>query len=182
MSLETKDISQGAVSAISDTDLVMVTASGGGYKPISSKNFIKSLIYIANTQLNSTLPAQAKTNDWIRIVKVADSFFGFVSLLGDYAGSNVPHAAFFVFNGYCATWGQQQAYCINKDACDVSAVRFVKEDANYFLEVKFNRDKANAFNINLSHSSNASLIPATISNASASDILKTIDFSVNWGG
>ncbi len=34
MSLSTKDIHAGAVASISDTDLVMVSAPGGGYQPI----------------------------------------------------------------------------------------------------------------------------------------------------
>lgn len=171
---ETKEITSGMVTSITDADLVMC-AVNGVYHPVTAKNLDKSLKKASGTSVDTSVTVEK--NVWIRVAKCSVMFSGIISVLGSYNGSEVPFPAFIALGGYGATWANPQAHWINKSASYVSAVRFVKEGSDYFVEVKSNKDKSNTIYVRLSLEYNISLIPATISNADTSNVLKTIEFA-----
>lgn len=184
MSLPTKDIQAGAVPSISDTDLVMVAAPSGGYQPISAANFVSSLKKNAGVNLISKFPSPVVANNWLRVASFTNkhssvgttAFYGSLSVMFSYSSSVVPKPAFIIFGGYPATWGQLQATLLNKEAC-VSAIRFVQDGDQFYIDIKMNHDKANSITAILTHNFCVNLIQASLVEDSPANVLKTIEFS-----
>ena len=174
---ETKQAGQDAVTSVSGTDLVMCHVNGA-YHPIKVSNLINALNQIGNVFLASTFPSQVMKNSWVRVAKsLGNQFSGLISVDCGYNGNIPPKAAFIALGGYNATWGNLKADWINASESIVSAVRFVKDGTTCYIEVKFNNDKTSYFYVSLGHNNNMALIPATVSNADTSNVLKTIEFS-----
>lgn len=188
---ETKDISSGVVTSISDTDLVLCRANGS-FHPISFANLAK-MIRSKFDIANSTLIA-LNGGEWVRVAKATTNAFSAILTVthGWTAGRTTPLVCFINgctsnVDGFYAnqlTTADYYKVVTNPPASSnpglsFTALRFVIENSEIFVEVKF---KPNARVTSLSYSlagqtGAISLVTATVSTADNANVLKTIEFS-----
>lgn len=173
---ESKLITQNQATTIGDTDLVMVSGASGGLKPISASNFQSSMQNIGN-QYKKTVINYAN-GDWIRIARCKGEYTGIVCIT--HGWNEVPPSPILFYIGGQGSISSARCFTEN---CAFSALRIVSggSEGNY-MEVKFANIGAQNIIVTVSNNCNITLLDATISNASASNVLKTIDFSADWGG
>lgn len=190
MSVDTKKAHEGAVSSILDSDLVMVSASNGGLKPISFSNLMNAIVGGINTNRITNLIVE--NSEWIRVAKAGYlTFGGILTICHEWnTGRAVPLVVFVNgsalnpdgFNACQMTTGSFYNYMNlspTNSSLSFMALRFVKEGNDVFVEVKFKPNaKTKAIYVSLAGKmGNITLLDATISTASASNVLKTIEFS-----
>lgn len=189
---ETKDITQGVVASVGDSDLVLVTTSGGGLKPVSFANLMKAAQ--KSLSLARTTALRLEGGEWVRVAKCFfnATFCGILSVSHSWS-SGKPVPLFCAINGSAnnadgfnaemLVSGGFFAPSASNQSMSFRAVRFVKEGTTMYVEIKF-KDGASTNNVYTSLGScfNLDLVDASISAALDSNVLKTIDFESNWGG
>lgn len=175
---ESKQINQGAVSTLADTDLVMACDSGGTFRPISIGN-LKSLINRALGLTKST-EIEVSQGDWVRIARgpIYSSAFAGILFVSHRYDAFMPRGVMISLSG-CGTVPNafNAVNLIPFDvASSVSAVRIVQDGTVPYIEVKFNAGTSR-IDMSLCGAFNLTLEPASISNASEANVLKQIALS-----
>ncbi len=191
MSMPTKEVTQGVVTSIQDDALVMV-ANGSQWSPISFSNLMKAVR--SRIDLSKSTAITVDSAEWLRVAKANTSSFSAILSVSHGWTSGRPTPLLVFINGSASNADGFNAcqitegsyYDVNPNppassnpGLSFTALRFVKEGNDIFVEVKF---KPNAKTTSL-HTSLAgqigaiALVDATVSTADAANILKTIDFS-----
>ncbi len=176
MSAETKKVNEGVVSSISDTDLVMVAGPNGGLKPISAKDFINSINHMDNRYCHTAIDISSQ--EWVRIAKAEASFMGIIGLTHNYNQIS-PKPVFVTVGGYPEMTYAGFLVSVLNNGTSFDAIRFVQGEGSgtSYIEVRFRSSKSKQVIVTLSNGYGITLLDATISTASASNVLKTIEFS-----
>lgn len=188
---ETKEITSGMVTSITDADLVMC-AVNGVYHPISFSSLVKLLR--SRLYLSKKTALTITGGGWVRIAKRTESSFCAVLTVTHSWSSGQPVPLVCVVNGsadnavaYNAELMVSGAFyapsATSNQAMSFTKLRFVKEGSDVYVEVLFKDNSLTpSILVSIGDGVGLELIDATISSATASDVLKTIDFVANWGG
>lgn len=183
-----KKINEGAVTALSGTDLVMACDSGGSYRPISLTSLMKAVR--AEMDVSKASPITLSGGEWVRVAKTDGTFSAILSITHSWnSGKPVPLVC--LVNGsnsadsaaYYAERLTKSSFYAPSDSSNqqlsFTALRYVREGSDVFVEVRFkpNSNPGNVYTSLAGQIGTIRLIPVTVSNASASNVLKTIEFT-----
>ena len=179
---DVRKVTEGAVTSISDSDLVMC-AVGGKFHPISFAN-LRSLVTRSLGLTLSTNMDVAK-DDWIRVAKgpSTNTAFGGILIIGHRYDSSQSNTTIIAVGGCGETvsaFNARNVLPLNT-AQSFSGVRLVADGSTVYIEVKSNIKRSTRMDVSLCGALNFSLVEATVSTASSEDVLKTIDL-VGGGG
>lgn len=169
---ESKQINQGAVSTLADTDLVMACDSGGTFRPISIGNFIANVKEKDNI-FRSTAHSFYK-NEWIRIAKCLYNFVGIIMATHVY-NTGTPDPIVICVGGYDSS-SNFIKHKVLMEGSSFSAVRFVRENDVTYLEIRLNVESTSSVTVS-ALGYRITLLNATVSNASEANVLKQIALS-----
>lgn len=180
-------INSGAVSSLADSDLVLAATSGGTFQPISVSNFCKGIRQ--NIGIARLKNLDLTGGEWIRIARLSSSlasFCGILTLSHTWTSGKPCPLLCFVngaskkeFNVEQLTKGSYYRPKEDNQGLSFTAVRMVEVNNTVYIEVRFKGNGAVTANVvcSLSGQINLELIDATISTASAANVLKEIDLS-----
>ena len=170
----------GAISSMADTDKVTVMTSAGA-KSITFANLRDALSHVKTS-------IGANPNDWVRIAKVTpptNPFAGIITVHHHWAsGVPIPLVCFVSGSGgnnkvFQAERMTRDSYFLNNQS-SFTKLRFVQENNEVYIEVQFrNTGTSGTLHTSLSSAVNLTLIQASISTASETDIIKTVDLMVS---
>lgn len=182
-------INSGAVSSLADSDLVLAATSGGTYRPVSMANLLSQISKRLGVSRDKTLSLSG--GEWIRFARVSgvsNSFCGILTLSHAW-GSGKPCPLVCVINGASEnamsfnaeqiTKGSFYTPAADNQGLSYTAIRFVIEDGIAYVEARFKGNEAKTTRVmySLCGQINLELLDATISTASAANVLKEIDLS-----
>lgn len=185
---EARKINEGVVSSLADTDLIFAVDPGGTTpKPISLANLAKAVRSRIN--LSKTSQVSLSGGEWVRVARFTASVSAGILSVVQTWNAGRPVALVCAFNAahanadgvFAERLTSEGFFAPGQDVntgLSFTAVRFVKENNVAYMEVRFKTGSSTSNIVcSLGAASNVELLEAEVSNAAASDVLKTIDFS-----
>lgn len=182
---------QNPVTAIADTDLVMVLVNGA-YHPIAFGNLMKAVGSSLNKSRQTNI--SIKGGDWLRVAKtrsMQSTFAGILTVTHGWS-SGAPRPLVCFVNGSSGnadaffaeqlTSGSWYAPLSSNQGLSFTSMRFVKESDAVYIEVLFKDGGVSPSVVaSLYGTADISLVDASVSNASADKVMKAIEFSRGGG-